>query len=168
MKHFAFVAGQISEWSGKILSFIAVFVIGAISYEVFARYVFNSPTLWAHETMTYLCGIYYIVGGAYTLYLRKHVSVDIFYRRFSRRIKAVVDLVTFPLFFVYIGVLLWTGSVLGWESFTIRETTGSAWNPALYPVKLMLPVGALLILIQGLAKFICDLNIATTTKKHEH
>ena len=156
---------KISGWSGKIFSFLAVIVVGVISYEVIARYAFNAPTIWAHETMTFLCGIYYVMGGAYTLYLRQHVKIDVFYVRLSPRAKAIVDLVTFPLLFVYLGVLIWGGTDFAWSSFVSHETTGSTWSPPVYPLKMSVPVGAFLMLLQGVPKFIRDFNVATTRLK---
>jgi len=155
----------ISDWSGKIFSFLAVIVVGVISYEVISRYVFNAPTIWAHETMTYFCGIYYMMGGAYTLYFEGHVSVDVFYIRFSPRVRAIVDLVTFPLFFAYIGVLIWTGAEYSWESIMYKETSPTAWAPPLYPLKLAIPVGAFLVLLQGLTKFVRDFKTAAVLNK---
>lgn len=155
----------ISDWSGKVFSFLAVIVVGVISYEVIARYAFNAPTIWAHETMTYLCGFYYIMGGAYTFYFKGHVSVDVLYVRLSPRVQAIVDLITFPLFFIYLGVLIWTGADYGWESVVFRETSPTAWAPPVYPLKLSIPVGACLVLLQGLAKFVRDFNIAIGRKK---
>ena len=156
------VINAISDWSGKIFSFLAVIVVGVISYEVISRYVFNAPTIWAHETMTYLCGIYYVMGGAYTFYYGGHVSVDVIYIRLSPRARAIVDLITFPLFFLYIGVLIWTGADYSWESIKYRETSPTAWAPPIYPLKLAIPVGAFLVLLQGLAKFVHDVKIATS------
>ena len=52
MKGFFKVVEAVSDWSGKIFSFIAVIVMAIIGYEVVARYVFNAPTVWATETMT--------------------------------------------------------------------------------------------------------------------
>lgn len=146
----------LSDWSGKVFSFLVGAIMFIIAYEVVARYVFNSPTVWASESVTYFCGIYAVMGGAYTLRLRGHANVDIVYAHLSPRMKAIVDLATFPFFFLFFGVLLWTGADYSWESLMTTETTGTAWNPPIYPVRIMIPIAALLILLQGFAKFIRD------------
>lgn len=161
MKVFLSAIDAVSAWSGKIFSFLTVVVVGVITFEVIMRYVFHAPTRWGHETMTYLSGILYMMGGAYTLYLQRHARVDVVYERFSPRIRAIMDLVTFPAFFLFCGVLLWVGAEYFWASAVIRETTPSGWAPPIYPIKLFIPLGGFLILLQGLAKFIRDFNIAT-------
>jgi TRAP-type mannitol/chloroaromatic compound transport system permease small subunit len=162
LEFFLRIVDSISMWSGKLFSFLVWPMILVIACEIIARYLFNFPTVWASETVTYLCGIYAVVGGAYTLRFRGHVNVDIIYARLSTRKKATVDLVTSLLFFVFFGVLLWTGFELGWESIEIWETSGTAWSPPIYPVKLIIPLSAALILLQGVADFIRNLRRALT------
>ena len=88
MKAFLSVIDHISDWSGKIFSFLWIAVIIIIVIEVVLRYGFNAPTNYAHELTAFLCAVVYILGGAYTLYLRGHVSVDVFYNRLSWRWRA--------------------------------------------------------------------------------
>jgi TRAP-type mannitol/chloroaromatic compound transport system permease small subunit len=57
--------------------------------------------------------------------------------------------------------LVWVGAEFFYRSALIREVTTSDWAPPIYPVKLFIPLGAFLITLQGLAKFIRDFNIAT-------
>lgn len=158
MRAFIRAIGFISEWSGKIFSFLWLPVVLVIVYEVILRYVFAAPTIWAHEVMIYLCAMIYIMGGAYTQYLRKHISMDIFYSRYSLRGRAILDLITFPFFCLFVGALLWAGADRAWDAVMIMETTGTHWNPPIWPVLLLIPLGALLLLLQGLSKFIDDLT----------
>jgi TRAP-type mannitol/chloroaromatic compound transport system permease small subunit len=153
-----------SEWSGKIFSYLWVATVLVISYETVLRYVFDAPTIWGHETMIFLCAIVYMMGGAYTLYHRKHIAIDLLYNRFSPRGRAILDLITFPYFCLFIGVLLWAGVDRAWDAVIIRETSGSPWNPPIYPILLMIPLGAFLLLLQGFAKFIGDLVMVIARK----
>lgn len=167
MKSFLSVIDFISNWSGKVFAFLWIPVVLVISQEVIRRYVFGAPTLWGFETMIFLCGVLYIIGGAYTLLHRRHIYVDAVYARFSLRIRAIIDLVTFPFFFLFVGILLWAGADRAWAAILIRETSGSPWNPPIYPIFLAIPLGAFLILLQGLAKFIRDLSIAIRGQEAE-
>jgi TRAP-type mannitol/chloroaromatic compound transport system permease small subunit len=155
------IIDSISNWSGKVFSFLAVIVVGVITYDVVARYIFNAPTIWGLETQTIVCGIYYVMGGAYTLFLKQHVKIDVVYNHLNTRKQAIVDLITSPLMFMYLGVLVWAGTRLWWTSFVNHETTGSTWSPPVWPLTLSLPVGALLMLLQGLSKFVRDFKAAT-------
>ena len=62
----------------------------------------------------------------------------------------------FPLFAIYIGVLFWMGAEFALDSVLEGERSGSAWNPPIYPVKLVIPLGVLLMLLQGLAQLVHD------------
>ncbi len=159
MTRFLSIVEVISRKSGEVISFLLLATIIVIIYEVIARYAFNAPTIWAHETVVQLLGILYLVGGAYTLYLQGHVSIDIVYLRFSPRTRAILDLISSLFFFLFCGVLLWQGIGFASKSVMMAETSGTPWNPPIYFLKIAIPLGALLILLQGVAKFIRDLSI---------
>lgn len=159
------IVNSVSEWTGKFVSFLVIVIIGVTIWEVVLRYVFNAPTIWAFDAAYLIFGAYGVLGGAYTLYLRGHVNVDIFYGRLSLRTRAIVDLVTSIFFFLFCGLLLWKGGEMAWDSLKIMERGSSAWSPPVYPIKMTIPIAAFLLLLQGLAKFIRDLLIAATGRE---
>jgi TRAP-type mannitol/chloroaromatic compound transport system permease small subunit len=148
---------SISEWIGKMVSFLIIVITGVTIWEVILRYIFNSPTIWAFDAAYLIFGAYGVLGGAYTLYFKGHVNVDILYGRLPLRVRAIVDLVTSIFFFLFCGLLLWKGGEMAWDSLKIMERGSSAWSPPVYPIKLTIPLGAFLLLLQGTAKFIRDL-----------
>ncbi len=154
----------LNDRAGKIFSVLCIFMIAVLMWEVVFRYFLNKPTIWAHETTTMLFGAYIILGGGYTLRHHAHVSMDILYNRLSLRGRAILDLVSSPLFFLFCGLILWYGARNALYSLSIFETTGTYWNPPWYPLKLTVPLGAFLITLQGFAKFIRDLICITTRK----
>lgn len=158
----AFIDG-LSNWSGKVVSMLIFPMIAILMYEVVSRYGFNAPTLWAHEITRYIYGAHFMLGGAYTLYLGQHVSVDIFYARWSPRVRAMVDLVTYLLFLLLGAVLLWYGSVITLRAFTLGETSSTPLHAPFGPLKAIVPVAAFLILLQGIAGYIR--NIITITRR---
>jgi TRAP-type mannitol/chloroaromatic compound transport system permease small subunit len=157
MKRFLNLIDKINDQGGKIISFLVIFMIGAMTYEVIARYIFDSPTIWSRETVQFLLGGYAILGGAYVFRHQGHVNMDILYSRLPPRWRAVADLITSGFFFLFCGVLLWFGAKYAWKSWDLGETTGSTWAPPEYFIKTTIPIGAFLIILQGLAKFIRDL-----------
>ncbi len=160
MKRFLSIIDTISDWSGKIICFLAIPMIGIIVYDAIARYAFNAPTNWAYETVTFLFAGFGILGGAYVLYRRAHVGMDIIYSRLSPRRQAILDLLTSFFFFLFCSILLWKGAEYAWTSLKLRETTTSAFAPPLYVIKMTIPLGAFLIILQGIAKFVRDLRTA--------
>jgi len=151
----------LSEWSGKILFPLVLFLALTIVYEVISRFLFNRPTTWGTELSTMIYGVYVIAGGAYALLYAEHVRMDLLYSRWSKRTKAIVDSCTFPFFFLLCGVLLWKSGVYGWESvLRLEHSIRTPWAPPLYPWKMTIPVAALLILLQGMSKLIRDVTFA--------
>jgi TRAP-type mannitol/chloroaromatic compound transport system permease small subunit len=154
MKFVLKVIDSISDWSGRISSFLVLVITGVILFEVIARFVFGTPTIWAYEISLALYGIYVALIGAYTLVHGVHVNVDILYARFSPRTKAGVNVFTWLIFFLWCGVLVWTGWMRGWESLMIGERESTAFGCPIYPVKLSLAVGGSLLLLQGAAGYV--------------
>ena len=151
-----------SEWSGKVVSFFVVFAMLALLYEIISRYVFHSPTLWAHEVSHHFYGAHFMIGGAYTLLHRMHVRTDVIVGRLSPRTQAIVEVIIIMVFFYYCGLLLFKGGQMAWTSVLRQETVTSVFRSPLWPVKLTIPIGAFLVLMQGIAKFIRDIYFAVT------
>lgn len=149
----------VNRWVGEILSYFLFVIFILLFSEVLLRYLFNAPTVWTNELSQMLFGSYVILSGGYILLGGGHVNVDILYSRFSRRTRAGLDVITSVLFFLFAGMLLVYGGSLAFESLGLWEHSESAWNPPIYPVKLMIPLGALLLIFQGLSKLILDLFV---------
>ncbi|MBA7692065.1 hypothetical protein ES703_100623 [subsurface metagenome] len=130
------------------------------TFEVVARYVFNHPTSWAWEVNEHLLCVFLSMAAGYTLLLGRHVSVDLLYVRFSVRVRAIIDLVTWLLFFLVCAVVVWEGASEAWESTLKQERVLSSFNSPLYPAKWMIPIGASLLLLQGIVKYTRDLMTA--------
>jgi TRAP-type mannitol/chloroaromatic compound transport system permease small subunit len=162
---FSFIVKKIewiSLWSGKILSLLVLAMVGIILCEVVMRYFFNSPTNWAMESATMIFGVYMMGGGVYSLLVGGHVKMDILYDRWSKRKKAIVDILTFPLYLLFFSILLYLSTKYGLESLSMKEHSTTAWGPPIYPWKMLVPVIVLLMLGQGLANFIRNMFLAIT------
>ncbi len=158
----------ISENVGKWFSFALYGAMVILLYEVTARYLFNAPTTWVHQTSLSIFGFYYFLAGAYVLRHNAHINMDIIYKRFSLRTRAIIDLITAFVFFAMCITLVWHGSLFALRSISILEVDSTPLRAPLYPVKIMLPVGAFLLLLQGLAKFTRDFITAVTGRQYEH
>ena len=157
-----------SEWSGKLVSLMFYAMMGVLVWEVVVRYAFNAPTIWAHGISVRIFAAYAVLAGAYVLLHKGHIAMDLVYSRFPLRTKAIVDLITAPLFFAFCGVLLWYGSSFAWTSLMMLELDDTAFRAPIYPIKLMVPVGAFLILLQGLAKYSRDFITAVSGRPCEY
>jgi TRAP-type mannitol/chloroaromatic compound transport system permease small subunit len=152
-----------SEWTGRIFSWtIAILTLLVIS-EVIMRRLLNRPTIWNFEVTIQLYAFFFMIVAAYALYHRSHVAVDILYQKFSRRTQAILDVITYCLFFFpFLTVLLYEGTKFAANSWAVKEKSWSVFAPPLYPIKTIIPVTAFLLLLQGLAVFIRQLHVAIT------
>jgi len=157
----------VSEWSGKIVSILILFMVGILLLEVTLRYVFDAPTVWAHQASQHLFAAYSVLAGAYILLHYQHVKVDIIWSRFSLRGRAILDSFTYLIFFLFVGLLLIYGLQQAVHAVKIMEGPCPPFIIPMWPLRLTVPLGALLILIQGLAHFIRALSVAITRKELE-
>lgn len=164
LRSFIRTVDEISERLGKILSFLILGMVAVLVYEVVARYGFHAPTIWAHETSIFFWGYCGILAGAYTLRHHAHINVDILYSRLSLRARAILDVVTGLLFFFIMVLIIYEGWKMGMTAVARHEHTGTIWGPPLAHFKLVLPVGAFLLLVQGIANWIRSLYLALTDK----
>ena len=151
-----------NERVGEHVSYLVVFMMLSVVYEVVARYVFNRPTIWSMEINQYLLCGYTALAGGYALLHRSHVNVDILYARFGVRTRAFADILTSLFFFSFVLTLIWKSGFMAWDALVDGERSDSLLAAPLFPVKAAIPVGGLLILLQGLAKFIRDLRTLIT------
>lgn len=156
---------RVTEWSGKILLWFPWIVAGIILWEIILRTLFNLPTIWAHELSLMVFGALSVLAGAYALKYRGHVNMDLFYSRLSPRGKMIMDLITFPLFLCFCGILLWQGWSFAWRSIMIWEYSQSNWAPLIWPIKLTIPIGALLIILQGVSNLLSDITSVLARKE---
>lgn len=152
---------RISGWTGHFIAMWSVLAVFVYYYEVIARYVFNSPTNWAHESMFLMFGMMYLLSGAFALREGSHVRVDVLYQYLPLRARAILDIVTSISFFIFVIAMLWTGWTFAADSIAVWEVSFTEWAIQYWPVKLAIPVGAALILLQGIAELIRSLAVLT-------
>jgi TRAP-type mannitol/chloroaromatic compound transport system permease small subunit len=110
---------RLSLFCGEFVSYWAVIAVFVYYFEVISRYVFNSPTNWAHEAMYLMFGMQYLIAGAYAMLTESHVRVDIFYAPMRRKNKAIVDLFTSIFFFIFAGTLLVTSWIFAMDAIAV-------------------------------------------------
>ena len=145
---------QLSKTVGHAFAWCIVILTLGTCYEVFVRYMLNNPTSWAFDLSYLMYGAVFYMAGAYTLSRGGHVRADMFYRLWSPRTQAMVELVLYVVFF-FPGILalVIAGSGYGLESMRIREVSvNSPAGVPIWPLKMMICVGAALIAIQGFAE----------------
>ncbi len=136
---------------GLGISFLLLPLMLITTIEVIARYIFNRPTIWAWDINMQIFSLLVAIGGSYGLRHNAHVKVDVFVMNLNPRIRAILDLITSLLFFFTMVVFLYESTKAAIESVKIKETMSTVWAPPFYHIMVIIPIGALLFLIQGIA-----------------
>lgn len=130
-----------------------VYVIAALMlFEVISRYFFHSPTGWGPELATLLFGPFFLLGGPYLLHLGGHVAVDIVSSRATGALRVLLAVVAAVLALLFGAVLIRFSAPLAVQAYQYGETSYSAWNPVIWPTKIVLPVAAFLLMLQAAAE----------------
>lgn len=150
----------LNEWCGKLAAYLIYPGMLVLVYEVVARYVFNAPTLWAHGVSQRIFAVFFVLGAPYVLMRDGHIRMDMFYGRFSKRTRAIIDVVTSPMLFATIFVLIYFGWDFAWTSIKVLEKDSTPLHAPLWIVKLWIPVTGVLLLLQAFSNFCRDLMTA--------
>ncbi len=155
---------KIADVSGRVVAWLIVPMTLAVTYEVVARHFFRAPTMWAYDVTYMLYGTHFMLGTAYTLMRIGHVRTDMLYHRWSIRRQNLIDAIGY-LFFLFPAMVLVL--YFGWQeaahSWAIGETSdASPWRPIVYPFKTVIPLTALLLIVQGVAEFLKNLYAIRT------
>lgn len=149
--------GRIVDKMGYVFAAGIVIAALVLLLEVFLRYVFNSPTRWAHETTTFLCGISFIFGGLYCASRNSHIRVVLIYDALSPYWRRVMDVLISivsciaALAFTYAAVQMVGNATFAPDGAFRLERSGSAWNP---PTPAMVKIFLLVILILLAAQYL--------------
>ena len=154
MNRLIYAIDQLSKTVGHAFAWCIIILTLGTSYEVFVRYALDDPTSWAFDFSYIMYGALFYMAGAYALSRGGHVRADMFYRLWRPRTQATVELVLYILFF-FPGILamISSGWVYGNESMKILEKSiNSPVGIPIWQIKMLIPVGALLIALQVLAE----------------
>lgn len=156
MQNLLFTIDRINTFVGKMFAWAIVLLTAAICYDVFARYLFRSPTDWAFDTSYILYGTLFMMAGAYTLARNGHVRGDVLYGFFPPRLQAGLDLTLYFLFFIPgIAALIYAGIEFAQMSWELKEHSSlTSDGPPLYHFKTLIPIAGAFVMLQGLAEIV--------------
>jgi len=166
-KIFAHWIDMVSRRFGESSAYLMLPLVAITSLEVILRYVFNSPTIWAWDVNVQIQGALIILAGGYSLLSGNFVVVDIFVSPLSPKVRAWLDLMTSPVVFFAMGIMVWQTVEEAWHSWLIKEHYTSNWSPPLYPFKILVAIGIAVLFLQVISRFIHLLVTVTSEKKEE-
>jgi len=162
MSHAIVAIDTFSLWVGRVVAWLAIPLMFAMVYEVFARYFFTAPTLWAYDISRMIYGAMFVLGAAYALSKGVHIRSDFLYRKWSVRTQGQVDSALYLFcYFPAMIIFLWVSSQWAWISVVRAERgTDTSWMPLLGPLKSALPIGIVFLIVQGVSELLKSLHAA--------
>jgi TRAP-type mannitol/chloroaromatic compound transport system permease small subunit len=155
-----------SLWVGRAIAWLTLPLVGVMVYEVFARYLFTAPTVWAFDLSRMLFGATFVLGAAYALSKGIHIRSDFIYRKLSGKTQGWIDAVLYVVcFFPAMAILFYVSVDWAWVSLSRGERgTDTAWMPLLGPVKSALPIGVAFLILQGISELFKAVHAGRTGK----
>ena len=156
MQNLFLTVDKVSTFIGHCFSWLVVGLTALIGFEVFSRYVLNSPHAWAFDAQIMLYGTMFMMAGAYTLAKNGHVRGDILYGFLKPRTQAIFDLILYIVFFIPgVIALAYAGYGYAVDSWRILEHSSiTADGPPLYPFKTIIPIAGVVLLMQGIVEIL--------------
>jgi TRAP-type mannitol/chloroaromatic compound transport system permease small subunit len=145
----------LSDAFGFIAKWLVLFACLVSAGNATIRYLFNySSNGWLEIQWYMFAGIVFL-GAAQTLRLNEHVRVDLVYSAISDRARLWVDIIGIILFLLpAMAYLTYMTAPFFWNSWQSQEVSSNAGGLILWPVKMILPLGFLLLLLQGAAELV--------------
>lgn len=155
-KRYVSVVDAVNYRIGRIMMYFIFVMIGILLWSSISK-TFFLPSLWTLEVAQFAMVAYYIMGGPYSIQLGSNVRMDLFYSSWTPKTRAWVDSITVLFLIFYLGVLIWGGLESAGYAIEYGERSYSAWRPYMWPIKVILCTGLVLMLLQAIAELIKDL-----------
>ena len=159
LKAYVRVVDAFNRRIGRIVMYGIFLLMGILLYSSISKTMFL-PSNWTLEMAQFVMAAYFLLGGAYSLQLDSHVRMDLLYSKWSPRTKAVVDVITISMLFVYLFFMLYGGVSSTAYAIKFGETSYSAWSPYMAPIKIIMVIGIFLTFLQATSILIKDVAMA--------
>ena len=143
-------------WVGRFACLLLIPVIFAMVFEVIARKLFVSPTIWAYDTSRMFAGALFMLGAGYALMKGVHIRADFLYRNWSAKTQSTVDAILYLAFYFPAMVFFfWISFEYTVKAWTIWERSmDSTMMAPLAPARTAMPLGAFFLFMQGISEFL--------------
>ena len=157
MRGYILVVDTVNRRVGRVIMYGMFAIMAILLWSSLSKTFFN-PSLWTLEMAQFAMVGYYILGGPYAVQTDANVRMDLFYGSWSARRKAWFDVFTVFFLLFYLAVLLWGGIDSTIYSFQYGgERSPSAWRPYLWPIKVVMVTGIVLMVFQAVSEFFKDI-----------
>lgn len=169
VRSFCLIVDKINEIIAKSAAWLIIPLIITIGYEVVARYIFNSPTIWSYEMTYFISSLLIMMSMAYTFKIKGHVGIDILINKFPVRVQAFLFVLFslvffFPMWFLILKVMI--PNVIFAFNSNEKSWVGS-WLPVIWPFKAWIVTGLVMLFLQGVVEVIRNIEIIRTGREEQ-
>lgn len=152
---FSATVDGLNDRVGRAMIWLVLIVVVISSGNAVFRFAFNMSSNALLEIQWYLFSAIFLLSAGYVLKRNEHIRIDVLFGRYSERTQNWIDVFGFIVFLLPMGLLVtylsWTVFTLAWHSGEMSSNPGGLIR---WPVRLMVPVGFALLVLQGLSELI--------------
>ncbi len=163
LRHITQIIDTFNEYVGRGVSWVSALLVAVVFTDVVMRYLFNTSFVFTQELEWHLFAFIFLIGAGYTLLHDGHVRVDIIYQKLGPKAQAWINFLG-CLLFLFPGCYLIIVTSLGFveNSFAVLEGSPDPGGiPLRFILKSMIPIGFVLVWLQGFSLFIKSFLIIT-------
>jgi TRAP-type mannitol/chloroaromatic compound transport system permease small subunit len=156
------VVDRATEWLGQWLKWLVLGSSMVSAFNALMRYTINySSNAWL-EIQWYMFGAMFLLGAGYALKHEEHVRVDVFFSQMTPRQQAWLDVFGGIFFLMPMATIIaWMSIPMVVNSINIWEHSSDPGGLLRWPIKIAIPLGFVLLAIQGVAEIIKKYAVAT-------
>jgi TRAP-type mannitol/chloroaromatic compound transport system permease small subunit len=145
----------LNERVGRIVLWFVLVMVLVSAGNAVSRYLFNISSNAFLELQWYLFALVFLLCAGYTLLHNEHIRIDVVTSRFSARTRAWIDVFGTVCFLLPAALfILWLSWPMFANAWVSGEVSSNAGGLIRWPARLMIPVGFLLLSLQGLSELI--------------
>ncbi len=146
---------KLNDLVGRTISWLILLAVLISTGNAIIRYSLNASSNAWLEIQWYLFSAVFLYGAGYTLLHNKHVRIDVVSSRLSRRAQTWIDILGTLFFLLPMAItIMWLSWPVFVAAYERHEISGNAGGLVIWPARLMVPTGFLLLVLQGLSELI--------------
>ena len=152
----SFILDRISKYAGYLAAILVLLLSLLVAYDAGMRYLFSSGSIALQEVEWHLFDMVFLLGLSYALKHDKHVRVDIFYERYAKDTRLVVQILSMLLLLIPFSLVFLNDAIdMAWQSYMQHEVSsdpGGLTNR--WFIKAVLVFGFVLLLFQAVSEIL--------------
>ena len=153
------IIDEITWRFSRVAMFMIAIIFIIMMYEVFMRYIFESPTIWVNEMTLWMAGWVYLLAGVYAMQQRSHIRIFLLYDIVPVPVKKLFNVLSTLFIVLWVFATVWGSTDEAYDAFVRWEKYDSAWAPPIPAItQPLVLISMVLVGIQAVSNLIMDWN----------